>query len=427
MLSKYLHYKNLKNVSFIWLSSFLNIFFSFLNQSILARGLSVDNFGVFSSYMGFINLLLPLVGFGITSFWLKSYGKNNYLAKDLILASSIIFLCSFTLIYFTVIFTAEFHGFNNLLIFSFLSLIIVGTLFNEMISTIFQVKGNFFKFSVSQSVMPFTRFILLCSLIYFFQNNSIAIIALIWGISSIISPFLFYRTTKKEIPNPIINYRRVVDLFRENYTLNIFKKSAIFGLTGILYLGWSQGHIVFAKYLFGNYAAGLYSSVIILCMAISLFPNVIFSKFLAPKFHLLIYENPSKLKSLFLKTNTYLFIFGLLSTVIVYFSSDLIINLAFGQKYSEGIEILQIISLTFPMRFCGFNSGLILTTREFLPTKFIILLIVVFFNFLIAYFLSISLGLKALAISIVISEFILVTIYLYITNIKLCTLTKNTL
>ena len=427
MLSKYLNYKNLRNVSFIWVSSFSNVFFSFLNQTILARGLSVDNFGVFSSYMGFINLLLPLVGLGITSFWLKSYGKNNHLAKDLILASSIIFLCSFTLIYFTVILTAEFHGYDNLIIFSFLSLIIIGTLFNEMISTIFQIKGNFFKFSVAQSTMPFTRFILLCSLIYFFQNNSIVIIALIWGISSIVSPFLFYKTTKKEIPNPVINYKRVIDLFREDYTLNILKKSLIFGLTGILYLGWSQGHIVFAKYLFGSYAAGLYSSVIILCMAISMFPNVIFSKFLAPKFHSLIYENPLKLKSFFFKTNTYLFIFGLLSTFIVYFSSDLIINLTFGQKYSEGIEILQIISLTFPMRFCGFNSGLILSTREYLPIKFTILLIVVFVNFLIAYFLSIFLGLKALAISIVISEFILVTIYLYITNIKLCTLTKNTL
>jgi O-antigen/teichoic acid export membrane protein len=427
MLQKYFNYKNLKNVGFIWLSSFLNVFFSFLNQTILARGLSVDNFGVFSSYMGLINLLLPIVGFGITSYWLKSYGENNYLTKDLILASLIIFLCSFTLIYFTVILTAEFHVFDNLLMFSFLSLIIIGTLFKEMIATIFQIKGSFIKFSVAESIMPFSRFILIFSVIYFFQNNSILIIAFIWGISSFISPLFFYRTAKKEIPNPIINYKRVVNLFKEEYILNIFKKSFIFGLTGILYLGWSQGHIVFAKYLFGNYAAGLYSSVIILCVAISMFPNVIFSKFLAPKFHSLIYENPLKLKSLFFKTNTYLFILGLLTTIVVYFSSDLIINLTFGQNYAEGIEILQIISFTFPMRFCGFNSGLILTTREYLPTKFIILLIIVFVNFLIAYFLSISLGLKALAISIVISEFILVIIYLYVTNIKLCTLTKNTL
>lgn len=427
MLSQYLNYNNLRNLGFIWLSSFSNIFFSFLNHTILARGLSVDNFGVFSSYMGFINLLLPVVGFGITSFWLKSFGKNNNLSKDLILSSSTIFISSYIFFYFTTVLTAKFHGFNNLLIFSFLSLIIVGTLLNEMISTIFQTKENFFKYSVAQSITPLTRFVMLCSLIYFFQNNSVTILAFIWGISCIFSPILFFRTIRKEIPNPILNYKRVIDLLNEGHTQNILKKSLIFGLTGILYLGWSQGHIVFAKYLFGNYAAGLYSSIIVLCVAISLFPNIIFSKFLSPKFHSLIYRDPGKLKSLFFKTNIYLFIFGVISSTMVYFSSDLIVNFTFGQKYSEGVEILRIISLTFPMRFCGFNSGLILTTREYLPLKFKILSVIVVINFLIAYYLSFFLGLKALAASIVISEFVLVSIYLYVSNNKLCTLTKNTL
>lgn len=427
MILKYLNYENLKNLGFIWIFSFFNILFSFLSQTILARNLSVNNFGLFSSYMGFINILIPIVGFGITTYWLKSYGENNLLSKKLIFSTLLFYIMSYTVIYFAVIFSSGLHGFDDLPLFSLLSLILIGTLLTEMISTIFQLSGNYFKFSLSQSVIPFARLISLIFVMYFLNKNSIINIALIWGLSTIVPPIIFYRTFKNKILSTLKNFKNYLNYHNLNQFKHIIKKASIFGLTGVLYLAWSQGHIVFAKLRFGDYEAGLYSSVIILCIAISMFPNVIFSKFLAPTFHQLIYDNPSKLKSLFLQTNIYLFLFGIISTIVIFLLSEIIINNIFGSKYSDAIEVLQVISLTFPMRFCGFNSGLILSTRDFLKTKFIILIIIVFLNFILASVLSDFYGIKALAISIVISEFILVSIYLYVTKIKLCTLTKNML
>lgn len=408
----------------------MNISLAFLNQIILARNFSVENFGIFSSYMGFINILTPLVSIGITSYWLKVFGKTKKISKELILSSLVIISISFILTFTFVLLTIKFHGFDNLLLFSILSTIILASIFVEMIATLFQVKGDFLSFSLVQSGPTFFKFIFLIILVFILENISLVNVSLIWASATILIPFLFYKIVLKEFPNPLFNFKKIFSQIKNNSTYNIFKNSLIFGLVGLLYLGWSQGHIIFAKLIFGNYGAGLYSSVIILCIAISIFPNVIFSKFLAPKYHKLIYSNPNLIKDSFWSNNIMLFIFGILITLFVYLLSDFLIDLLFGKKYQDASIILKILAITFPMRFCGFNSGLILTTHDFLSIKFKILLMIVLLNLTLAYIFSELIGLSGLALSIVISELILVLIYIYKTKFllnKLCIQTKNML
>ena len=428
MIGDKINFKDIKSLIFIWVSSLTNIALAFINQTILARNLSIEDYGLFNSYIGFINILIPIIGVGITTYWLKRFGKSKELSKDLILASLSILLISFVLTISIVFITTDFHGFNNFLILGILSFVILGTLFSDIIATIFQVKNKFLSFSIVQSCSTILRFVFLLILIFIIEQSSLVNISIIWALSGILIPFIFYKTVIKEIPNPFLNISKVFSQFKSRYTLRILKGSSIFGIVGLLYLGWSQGHIVFAKIIFGNYGAGLYSSVIILSIAISIFPNVIFSKFLAPKYHKLIYSNPISIKSSFWPNNILLFISGVITTIIIYFFSEFIIDIAFGDKYEEAISILKILCLTFPMRFCGFNAGLILTTRDFLYTKLKILLVIVIINLLLAYFLSQVYEIHGLALSIVVSELILVLIYIKISKSllnKICIQTKN--
>lgn len=419
---------NLRNLSYIWFSSVTSVATAFLSQSILARVLSVTDFGYFSSYMGLINLLVPTAGLGLTSYWLKSYGKNKAISKELIAASLSIVLISYVITCFLVILTSTYHAFDNILFFGVLSLIIISRLISDMFSTILQVKGRFFKFAIAQSALPVIRLVLLLLVIYVLRLESLNAIAVIWSISSVILLLIFYKTLRDEFPNPLYIIQRLTVSFSDGYTKSVLSKSFIFGLTGLLYLGWSQGHIVFAKFYFGDYGAGMYSSVIIIGMAISMFPNVVFSKLLAPKYHEFIYSNPFQLKKLFWLANLALFTLGIIAMVIVYSISEFIVGIAFGDKYLEAASILKIISMTFPMRFCGFNSGLILTTRNFQPVKFRLLIIAVVLNIILAVLLSNLHGIEGLAFSIVVTEFLLVLGYTIIANIRLnqlCTPTKS--
>jgi O-antigen/teichoic acid export membrane protein len=193
--------------------------------------------------------------------------------------------------------------------------------------------------------------------------------------------------------------------------VTVAKESWSFGLAGVLYLAWSQGHIIISKYKFGNTEAGIYSIVILIMMAINIFPTTLFSRYLLPKIHKYSYHNKKKLINIYNKSNLILFIVGVIVGFLIYKSSDFFINFIFDENYSSSIQLLKLSSFIIPFRFMGLNSGTLMTTGNFLLIKNKALFIVAFLNLTIAILMPKEYGLKGLIILILISEFILFTFY----------------
>ena len=69
--------KAFKEVSFLWIGSLLGALVAFFIQVLIAKKLGVEEYGLFSAVLAVIALLIPLVGFGVSQFWLKAYGKEG--------------------------------------------------------------------------------------------------------------------------------------------------------------------------------------------------------------------------------------------------------------------------------------------------------------------------------------------------------------
>ncbi|MBA3009320.1 MAG: oligosaccharide flippase family protein [Proteobacteria bacterium] len=400
---------------FIWISSGSNILFGFLIQVKLTAILSIEHYGLFSASMGVINLLVPVAGMGVASFWLKMYGKHSALDSNVVKISIRLIMIVLMFIIFSIFIYAEYCTNDPLetRTIRLLSLTIVGVVFVDLISTKLQIENKFLKYSLLQSSTLLLKFLSLTTLSFFVDDINSEVIAIVWFVITLIVISIYFKDLR------IILFARpgvsiISKTQRETVSLtSVFKGSWLFAGTGVLYLVWNQGHIVYSQKLFGNYQAGIYNTAMVLSAAISLFPNVVFSKLLLPRYHQFIYNNMNALKKYFFWGNILLFSFGIFTSIMVITFSEFIIGHFFGEGYNESIYLLKLISLTFPFRFLGFNSGSIISTGDHIKVKFRALLIVSFINLLLAYYLSKVYGIVGMAMSISLSELVLVGFYIF--------------
>src|ERR1700743_3192202 len=73
--------KALIAIGFLWLSTALGAFLSFLTQTLLARHLGPADFGLFSSSLATVSMIAPFAGFGQSQFWLRAYGVEGWQAS----------------------------------------------------------------------------------------------------------------------------------------------------------------------------------------------------------------------------------------------------------------------------------------------------------------------------------------------------------
>lgn len=407
---------HLKNIGFIWTFTLVVSVLGFVNQYLLTRIFSIDDYGLFSSVNAFINLLMPFAVFGIPSLWLKIFGEYGgggrswilpSLKVSLILASiSIIITCTWAFLGPNDYLTKK-----TLITLSFLYPINI--LINFVCSKT-QLEEKYLLYSFFTALLKLSRFLIILILFFFANEIKPPNLAFLYVFGGLIILIGLRRHIKQLFRSEIFLPKHPLKLntIKSGVTMvTVAKESWSFGLAGVLYLAWSQGHIIISKYKFGNTEAGIYSIVILIMMAINIFPTTLFSRYLLPKIHKYSYHNKKKLINIYNKSNLILFTVGVIVGFLIYKSSDFFINFMFDENYSSSIQLLKLSSFIIPFRFMGLNSGTLMTTGNFLLIKNKALFIVAFLNLTIAILMPKEYGLKGLIILILISEFILFTFY----------------
>lgn len=409
-------FSSLKTVSFLWLATMAGAGFGFLGQIIIARGLGPENFGLFSSALGTVNLLLPLAGFGVATFWLKLFGQRGWEAIHWLPASFSFIILSSLAVMFTLVLWALFgpHDASTKSVISILFLLVLGHVSIELFGAKCQLEEKYGKLALLQMLSPLGRFFLaLC--FFLFGSLNIQSISISYALLSlcilIVCLLPLYRMKQGQFN---LKGHGVRDIKPSNVPIrkvNVFDECWVFGVAGMFYFIWSQSHVVFIKYFSGDVDAGEYSVALILMNAISMLPAVIYSKYLMPKIHRWANKDLFQLKKVFYAGNKIMLLLGLVMMLAVWLLGELIIVKLFTDEYKASAQLLLILALVLPVRFVGHSIGAMLVAKENMKSKVKVMGIIAALNVLLNFIALPIWGVQGVAYVTVFSEIILVTLY----------------
>lgn len=414
--------KTLKTIILLWFGSLSGAGFAFLTQIILARWLGISEFGAFSSVMATVSLVSPFAAFGVAQLWLKVFGLEGTQAIRWLKSCIKFTVISSLLVFFSLNVWGMVGDHDEITrqLICILSMFVFSQMLLELISSRFQLEGKYFNLAIWQFLPHFFRFFLILSSAFFLPTIfDVVFVGYIYAIVSVImiffgSIYLFSMFKGK------ISLAEHSELISKNYLFleqpklcEVIKESWPFGIAAFSYFVYYQSNIILVKYIIGDEAAGYYNVAFTIISAIYLLPNVIYQRFLLPKFHVWANHDASRFFSVYQYGIRLMLIIGLLFMILLWFFSSIIIPYIFGEKYNSAVEIINILALAIPCFFLASNAGAVLVTRDNMRLKVKYMMFVAVLNFCMNIFLIHTYAEYGAAISTVISNFVLMLLYIY--------------
>lgn len=409
---------DIKSISFLWVGSLFSAGLAFLTQVLLARMLTVDGFGVYSSSLAFLALLAPLIGFGIAPFWLKSFGGEGWKAIEWIKPSFSFLYVSSVLVVLGIYLWAALgpHNTNMKYVLYIMAMHVLCQNIVELIGCKFQLEERYVDLSIWQFLPHSLRFIslILCAI---FIDVNVYYVAFVYLIVSgvIIS----------------IGARPLADLYKGNIALkghgerasnldkrsigivNVMSGAWPFGLAAVAHLIYFQSDIILISYFKGGQSAGLYNAAFTIITAVYLLPAVLYQKYLLPKLHRWSNSNREVFIDVFKKGTVLMLVLGCIAALIIWISADYFVPLIFGNNYIAAASTLKIIGLSVPAIFVSLSVGASLVTQEHMRQKVKYMLSVACVNVLLNVYAIPIYGIIGAAWATVISNYLLLTLYSY--------------
>lgn len=414
-------FATVKIVSFLWVSTIAGAGLGFLSQVILARSLGAESFGLFTSALGTVNLLLPLAGFGVASFWLKLFGQKGWNAVHWLPASFNFIALSSLAVMFSLFIWAQFgpHNVSTKTVISIFSILVFGHVTIELCGTKCQLEENYGKLALLQLLSPLGRFLLVLFIVLY-DSLSIKNVAIGYALVSLLIllvcflPLYEMRFGKVELKGHGASYIQKCSVPIRK--IDVLDECWVFGVAGMFYFIWSQSHVVFIKYFSGDVDAGIYGVALILMNAICMLPAVIYSKYLMPKIHRWANKDLAQLKKVFYTGNKVMLLLGLVIMSCVLLFAEYVIVTLFSYEYKESIELLIILAFILPVRFVGHSVGAMLVAKENMKSKIKVMGGVAALNLILNFILISIWGVKGVAYASVICEIVLVSLYFMLVN-----------
>ena len=364
-------------LSSLWLSTFMGAVLFFLVQVLIARSLSPEAYGMFSSALAFVGILTPLVGFGISQYWLKEFSKEGATAVRIVAPSIKLIGLNFIIIYAALILWSlvgpHDKAFQTILLVAYIH--VAGIVAMELIQGKLQLEERFRALAVWHFSGHFFRFILVILVIFMagtafsaqtavFVYAFIAVFLVLLATPSLIrlmNGTVDLVTTSKNMPAPTQG--------KHSQKKEVLRNAWPFGVAALCHLIYFQSDIVLLKYLSGDAVAGVYNVAFTVLVAILLFPSIIYRKFLLPKVHRWAYTDFAKMHSVYKQGNKIMLIFGCMAAVCIWIFSPYAVPLIFGKEYSGAISLLNVLSISIPMLFIANSVGVVLETQEHMRSK----------------------------------------------------------
>ena len=127
------------------------------------------------------------------------------------------------------------------------------------------------------------------------------------------------------------------------------------------------------------------------------------------------------------KGNIAMLVLGVLAMISVALLAPWAVPLLFGEKYLEAVPVLQVLSLCAPLRFLASSVGVTLVTQEHMKLKVYLMGIAAAFNTVTSIIFINYMDLTGAAVSAVLSDLLLLSLYYFFAQKKVFSQTKSTI
>ena len=359
-----------RSVSLLSISSLLGSGSTFLIYLVLARALTVNDYGLFTSVLSLVTALVFLASFGIPQTWLKIFGEKGWEGVSWVRPSIEIVCCLALLISFFLVFA--YFGEGGFYFVVAIILYFLGQVFLELVIAKKQLEEKFLDICYWQIVPNFSRLILV--LIFSYQSFitlSITIYAYLYGVIGGSIFFLSILELKKFFKKDfdLKGHKTESKIYERVTKKDAFNESWPFALSLLFSYVYLQSNLVLVKYLSGNDQAAYYNAGFVILTAVLTIPNIIYSKFLLPKIHRWANTDFNIFYSVFIKGIFLMSGLGFFVAGAIYYFSDNIVLLVFGKEYLSAIPILKVVSLSIPVIFLSYSFSSTLVTKKNIRIK----------------------------------------------------------
>jgi O-antigen/teichoic acid export membrane protein len=358
-----------KAVSLLWVASLTGAGLAFFTQVILARQLSAELYGMFSSAWALVLMVAPLAGFGAAQTVVRIYGQEGaYGARWLtsllkyVVASSLVmmFVSSMGFLFFLE------NGAELNVAFLLLPCA-MAQLGIELLSAKFQLKEQYSFLALWQFAPHALRFICVALLYSVGTAGHLYVIAIVYCVIGVLTfmASMWLCDIKKALPS----HRgfneaglQVSQALNAPTVYNFLILAWPYGFASFFFLLYFQSAVIVVRIFEGLESAGSYNVALVVMTAIYLLPTTIYQKFLAPKINRWAWHDFESLKAVYSLGSVGMLSVGVLAMGLLLLLGDDLVGLMFGFKYHAAGSILAILAYSVPVRFLATSVGSVLVS-----------------------------------------------------------------
>jgi len=335
----------------VFIISILAAFLGYVVRFLLARNLTVEEFGLFYAAFAFLGLFGIFKSFGFDKALIKFIPEFEHEGKNQLIKSSIIYVSAILLITNSIIIIAVYllsnflavHFFNNSLASSVLRLMAIAFFIDSFVQILkFSFQG-FRKMTYFSGIDLIRMLIILGIILIGLELN--------YGIKSAIYAYIITPIVLIMIFSPILVKWVFPDFFKSKFTLEKkllkrISKYSIFVLSisiGGFILGYTD--IIILTYFSGLTAVALYSIALPTVRVLIYFARGITGIFIPLTADLWVKGKKELLKSGVEELYKYSIIILVPAVIILFSFADLIINILFGKNYVAAATPMRILSI----------------------------------------------------------------------------------
>jgi O-antigen/teichoic acid export membrane protein len=357
-------------ISMLSAATFAGAVMVFLTQTLLARKMGPQAYGLFASSLATVTMIAPLAGFGLSQFLLKAYGVEGWGANRW-LQPAVRFIrvtgaISIGLIIGWALTGAPHNGTRFALL--VLWPVVFGILSIDLISNRCRLEDRHRAMALWQMAIPASR-LLVAVVLMLVPHLTGRFVALSYcGISLLVAAAAWPRVRGMlhgdvdlhgHGPRQVTKVAPVSPSVRE-----LWSEAWAYGVHAALFPVFFQISTILLKYLASDAQAGLYSIGLAVMTAIYLIPATIYQKFLLAKLHRWAAHNPPKFWAVYRHGIVGMFLLGLMVGAGLMACAPWVVPLVFGPRYHGVVGILMILALCPPIRFLSTAIGAALLTGD---------------------------------------------------------------
>jgi O-antigen/teichoic acid export membrane protein len=350
----------LRHLSVLFTGTLIASVFSFATQLALTRSLTVAEFGRIAALLAVVNIVTPIASAGINWFLLQAFGREGWAAVRWLRPSALLAAMA-TALGCLVVGGYALHGGDTTATERALVLvtaipILLGQVAIELASTRFQLEGRYEGLAIWQTAMQTGRLVAALGVVVVVPfaafSGTLIGYAIIGAVTAAVGLHLMrgfwtgrFHLAGHAAPAATESPSKTPSL------AHTATATAPFALMTIFYLVYFQGGVIILEWLRGGSAAAIYNAAFLVISAIFLVPNVIYMRLLIAPLCRWAEHDRGRFEAALHIGVPAMAMLGTILAIMTAVSAAWIIPLLFGTKYAASVLILQILSVSIPVRF----------------------------------------------------------------------------